>query len=296
MKSVYGISEIPVSVSSVFVIFSFLLTISPYLSGTDWGIFKIPTLNNKLKRIFRIIGPVLLVISIAFYLPVIPIHGQSVKTMDAFGLRLKSVHWDNQYQINEKDKDFVGTITYDVECTSPYRVGELLTGDAIWFGHGIKYNVRGKVIEPNPQAYTLNIVDSHRETIAQQFKGDSTKATHIFWNPKISPPLKKKDQLKYQVIIETKNSEAAAFRKEGSFAGMRTRFPTEQLSMRVRAPHGKKIALNDYFARDTSGEKVPLGDKHSKPRKELGNHEITWTVKYPIPSISYIVSLSISDP
>ena len=104
------------------------------------------------------------------------------------------------------------------------------------------------------------------------------------------------DQLKYQVVIETKNSEAAAFTKEGSFAGMRTRFPADQLSMRAIAPPGKKIVLNDYFARDTSGEKVPLGEKHSKPLVEFGNQAITWTVEYPIPSVSYIVSLSIFDP
>ena len=293
-RSVYKFLGIPDGISKGIVGVCFLLTVTPYLAGTDWSIVRIPDLGDGFNTTLKQVGLPLLLVSIALYFPVIRTAGERGAGADAFGLRLRSVKWLHEYKINGNNKDFHGIVTYHVLCTSPHRVGELLPDDAMWFRHGLQYETRGRVAEPDQHPFTLDMSVSSREGTAQEFGG--YEVTHLYWRPKITPPLKTKDELVYEVIIETKNSEAAAFTKEGSFAGMRTRFPADELSMRVVAPQGKKLEMKTFFARDTSGQTVEMVKGHSEPKLESDGRNIAWVVKDPVPSISYTVALSIVDP
>lgn len=292
MISVYEMLGIPLAVSVGFVTVALIVMLSPYLEGKDIGVFKFPALNLKAKRVFIYFGPLLFLVSLGSFYQWIEDPRQSGRSADAFGLRVNSVQWEHRFKVKGPNKDFEGTITYDVECTSPYRVGELLADDAVWFGHGIVYLVHGKVVKPADQPYTLLVTKVDREETAQKF---DEKVTHIFWQPSVTPPLKHRDTLKYQVTIETENTEAKAFTKEGSFAGMRTRYPASKLSMRVHAPSGMKFELRGHFARDTSGENIDLVAKDSEPELDSNGQVITWTVTDPFPTVTYLVKLAITD-
>jgi len=53
----------------VLLTFSFILFLSPYFSGCDFGIFKIPEFTQKLKKRLQFIGPIILILSIALHYP-----------------------------------------------------------------------------------------------------------------------------------------------------------------------------------------------------------------------------------
>ena len=53
----------------VLLIFSFILLIAPYLSGFDFGIFKIPRFSKKTKQRLKYIGPIIFIICLLLYYP-----------------------------------------------------------------------------------------------------------------------------------------------------------------------------------------------------------------------------------
>jgi hypothetical protein len=70
--SLFKVTQIPESFGAVLLIFFFILLLSPYFSGADFGIFKIPLFTDKAKRWFKIIGPILFVCCALSFLPLIP--------------------------------------------------------------------------------------------------------------------------------------------------------------------------------------------------------------------------------
>lgn len=71
-KSLFKISELPDSFGAVLLIFSFILLLSPYLSGADFGVFKIPVFNASANRWLKVVGPVVFCLCVLSFLPIIP--------------------------------------------------------------------------------------------------------------------------------------------------------------------------------------------------------------------------------
>jgi hypothetical protein len=61
--------ELPPAFTTTLLTLSMLLTIAPYLSRANFGIFRIPALTIKGKRILRIVGPICLLFSIFLFVP-----------------------------------------------------------------------------------------------------------------------------------------------------------------------------------------------------------------------------------
>jgi len=61
--------KIPDTASGTLLIFSFILLISPYLAGADFGIFKIPSFKGDLLLILRFVGPIAFAITLILFIP-----------------------------------------------------------------------------------------------------------------------------------------------------------------------------------------------------------------------------------
>ena len=57
---------IPDEFGVIVLTFSFVLLLTPYLSGSDFGIFKIPDLTEKINKKLKYIGPIIFILTIFF--------------------------------------------------------------------------------------------------------------------------------------------------------------------------------------------------------------------------------------
>jgi hypothetical protein len=76
-------SGLPDSFGVILLVFSLILFLAPYFSGTDFGLFKIPTVNESAKKLLRIIGPVLFVSCILSFVPIFSEKKQTTLTTSA---------------------------------------------------------------------------------------------------------------------------------------------------------------------------------------------------------------------
>lgn len=67
--SLFKLSGLPDAFGVILLVFSFILCLSPYFSGADFGVFKIPLFTPTAKRWLRILGPVIFILVVLFYLP-----------------------------------------------------------------------------------------------------------------------------------------------------------------------------------------------------------------------------------
>src|SRR5712692_5480495 len=69
MKSPYQLLGIPDSVAWLCVGVALIFALAPYLAGLDFGIFKIPTFDDRGKRRLKWIGPILIILSMVLFIP-----------------------------------------------------------------------------------------------------------------------------------------------------------------------------------------------------------------------------------
>ena len=67
--SLFEWSKLPTPFGVTVLILSLIFLLSPYLSGTDFGIFKIPPFSETAKRYLRIIGPIVFLLCVFSFLP-----------------------------------------------------------------------------------------------------------------------------------------------------------------------------------------------------------------------------------
>jgi hypothetical protein len=70
MKSVVDVTGLPEEFATTLLLLSLIITLAPWLSGMDFGIFKIPQFSSKRLFLFRVIGPICLLVAVAIHLPV----------------------------------------------------------------------------------------------------------------------------------------------------------------------------------------------------------------------------------
>src|SRR5215467_5546545 len=80
--SLFKLSGLPDPFGVVVLIFSFILLLSPYLSGSDFGVFKIPMFGDPVRKWLKIVGPAAFLVVVFCYLPVFSA-GQASLTQSA---------------------------------------------------------------------------------------------------------------------------------------------------------------------------------------------------------------------
>src|SRR5262249_55862491 len=74
--SVYKRIGIPEGLAVPLTLVALILLVAPYVGELDFGIFKIPDLGDQADTVLRWFGPILTLLAIAFFLPLIPKLGE----------------------------------------------------------------------------------------------------------------------------------------------------------------------------------------------------------------------------
>ncbi len=67
--SLFTMSGLPEAFGYAVLAFCFILCLSPYFAGQDFGVFKFPPFEPRAKRLLRLFGPILLLVSVLAFLP-----------------------------------------------------------------------------------------------------------------------------------------------------------------------------------------------------------------------------------
>ena len=92
--SIVDISGLPETFGQILLVLFLILTLSPYLAGSDFGIFKVPNLGNTAKSRLKIWGPIMLIIGVLIHVPFIK-SPENVTLRNPFG--------ENQILLNSKN-------------------------------------------------------------------------------------------------------------------------------------------------------------------------------------------------
>ena len=72
MSTTYQVLAWPNEIAATLFVLSLIFTLAPYASGSDFGIFKIPELRDRSKRILRYVGPACLALTLVAFFPLWP--------------------------------------------------------------------------------------------------------------------------------------------------------------------------------------------------------------------------------
>lgn len=72
--SLFELAKLPQPFGVTLLVLSLILLLSPYLSGADFGIFKIPSFTDRAKRNLKILGPIAFITMVLLFVPLISIH------------------------------------------------------------------------------------------------------------------------------------------------------------------------------------------------------------------------------
>lgn len=70
-KSIFEIIGLPNPFGVLLLSFLFILLLAPYLSGSDFGLFKVPVFSEEAKKWLKIIGPALFLIGVLSFVPLL---------------------------------------------------------------------------------------------------------------------------------------------------------------------------------------------------------------------------------
>jgi len=70
--SLFTLAGLPGEFGVTLLLFSFILLLTPYFSGSDFGILKIPKLSLSSKKKLKYAGPLAISLAIALQLPFFP--------------------------------------------------------------------------------------------------------------------------------------------------------------------------------------------------------------------------------
>jgi hypothetical protein len=63
---------LPDAFTAVLLTIGLILSLAPYFSGADFGLFKIPQFTDSARKKLKIIGPVIFLVLVMLFLPLIP--------------------------------------------------------------------------------------------------------------------------------------------------------------------------------------------------------------------------------
>lgn len=69
MKSTFDLLGIPDQIAAILFTLSLILSLAPYFSGIDFGVVKIPLLDESIRRRLRVVGPIFLIAMLGMFAP-----------------------------------------------------------------------------------------------------------------------------------------------------------------------------------------------------------------------------------
>ena len=69
--SIIKILGLPEAFTAVLLIIGLILSLAPYFSGADFGLFKIPQFTDTARKKLKIIGPVIFLLLVTLFIPMI---------------------------------------------------------------------------------------------------------------------------------------------------------------------------------------------------------------------------------
>lgn len=69
--SVIKILGLPEAFTAVLLIIGLILSLAPYSSGADFGLFKIPQFTDSARKKLKVIGPVIFLLLVTLFIPMI---------------------------------------------------------------------------------------------------------------------------------------------------------------------------------------------------------------------------------
>ncbi len=70
--SIVKLLGLPETFAVLLLTFSFILSLAPYFSGADFGLFKIPQFTDPARKKLKIIGPLIFLALVVLFVPIIP--------------------------------------------------------------------------------------------------------------------------------------------------------------------------------------------------------------------------------
>jgi hypothetical protein len=162
---------------------------------------------------------------------------------------------EHDWRVSENG-DFSGRYTYSVKNVSDEDISVLPADDLLWFAEPTKITINFKVIE-SPRN---NKITDYRNTILRYLFDYvfSKSVNSISWSHVIEPPLRPGESIKYQIQIETPETENDAFTESGAIAGIPASVPTKQAKLNYVAPNGYKfVILEPIIVVDNKGTSHP---------------------------------------
>jgi len=111
--NILDVLRIPPEFGLILLTLSLILFLSPYFSGVDFGVIKIPKLNSKTKKRLKIIGPILFVSAVSLFVPFWP----QPDTQDLSQLSIQSL------RISQSDTNY----RLEIIANNPTIHDELIT-------------------------------------------------------------------------------------------------------------------------------------------------------------------------
>jgi VHL beta domain len=71
-QNTYEQLGLPAHIGEILFVMSLVLTLSPYLSGADFGIFRVPAFPDPIRKHLKLLGPILLAASTLLFFPFWP--------------------------------------------------------------------------------------------------------------------------------------------------------------------------------------------------------------------------------
>lgn len=73
--SIFKLGGLPEAFATVLLLVALIFFLAPYFAGADFGVLKVPGFTERAKKRLKLIGPLLLVSCVSFFVPVIPLNG-----------------------------------------------------------------------------------------------------------------------------------------------------------------------------------------------------------------------------
>lgn len=151
---------------------------------------------------------------------------------------------EHDWKIGENG-DFLGRSVYRVRNMSKQPIDIIPMEDGRWLTSPeiIKFNCT--VVPPDGK---FKIINYHKNLYPDVLSIPGYDRTYVVsWSHKIAPPLKRDEEIAFEIRIDTPQTEKQSFTIEGGYAGIPTALPALEASLNFNAPNNYKFKLLDIL-------------------------------------------------
>lgn len=147
---------------------------------------------------------------------------------------------DFEFRVQE-DGSFVGRFCYHVVNNGDIPIDELPSEGWIWFKSPDKAQIKYRIIRAEAGTKLRKMSQLNHSFAKMIINMVSAEPYELRFKHRIEPPLEKGEELEYEIIVRTSESETDAFTPEGSFCGFPAIFQIEKVRLTMTAPSGYEI-------------------------------------------------------